>query len=378
VASLSVASANNSEVAEAQLAVIHFVGLIMGLAVRTRAYLSLDLSRTFWEQLVNIASRESLALEWTDEGAAQSLRRIAVSDPQRAAQLGKIWFARNDPAALELVLNDLVEPTFIARRLDGVLEELLPGGATRTVTPVNAADYVHRWVMFRLSELNASSAFAALRRGLEVSAPGCWAVLASLFAPVEVERIMCGKCTIDIDLLQRCTTYELGLGPTAPQVLLLWKVLRGFTNAQRALFLRFVWGRTRLPATPSEWGDVRFTVHTRHCAGSADAAYPVAHTCFFSLELPAYTSLATAHEKILYAITHCQNIDIDILKAKVRVKFTEFRSAPKSPMLWITYRSWWTSRPSSRCRSTPWTATPRTSRRSSRSRQRASRQRWTS
>jgi E3 ubiquitin-protein ligase HERC2 len=312
VASLSVASANNSEAAEAQLAVIHFVGLIMGLAVRTRAYLSLDLSRTFWEQLVNIASRESLALEWTDEGAAQSLRRIAVSDPQRAAQLGKIWFARNDPAALELVLNDLVEPTFIARRLDGVLEELLPGGATRTVTPVNAADYVHRWVMFRLSELNASSAFAALRRGLEVSAPGCWAVLASLFAPVDVERIMCGKCTIDIELLQRCTTYELGLGPTAPQVLLLWKVLRGFTNAQRALFLRFVWGRSRLPASASDF-ERPFTVTPLggRCDIDPDSLLPQAHTCFFRLILPPWRTRKAARERLLFAISNCSAMDTD-------------------------------------------------------------------
>ena len=37
----------------------------------------------------------------------------------------------------------------------------------------------------------------------------------------------------------------------------------------------------------------------------------MAHTCFFSLELPAYTSAAVCHERLLYAITHCQNIDID-------------------------------------------------------------------
>ena len=60
----------------------------------------------------------------------------------------------------------------------------------------------------------------------------------------------------------------------------------------------------------AEWGDTKFTLHTKQTA-RPDAHYPVAHTCFFSLELPAYTSLATAHEKILYAITHCQNIDID-------------------------------------------------------------------
>ena len=51
-------------------------------------------------------------------------------------------------------------------------------------------------------------------------------------------------------------------------------------------------------------------LHTRHTA-SPDSAFPVAHTCFFSLELPAYTSLAICQDKLLYAITECQAIDID-------------------------------------------------------------------
>ena len=42
-----------------------------------------------------------------------------------------------------------------------------------------------------------------------------------------------------------------------------------------------------------------------------DALFPVAHTCFFSLELPAYTSAAICRERLLYAITHCLAIDID-------------------------------------------------------------------
>jgi HECT-domain (ubiquitin-transferase) len=32
----------------------------------------------------------------------------------------------------------------------------------------------------------------------------------------------------------------------------------------------------------------------------------VAHTCFFSLELPAYSSLEVMTKKLLYAIYNCQ------------------------------------------------------------------------
>ena len=37
--------------------------------------------------------------------------------------------------------------------------------------------------------------------------------------------------------------------------------------------------------------------------------------CFFSLELPAYSSAAHCYDRLLYAITHCTQIDIDTTTA---------------------------------------------------------------
>ena len=34
-------------------------------------------------------------------------------------------------------------------------------------------------------------------------------------------------------------------------------------------------------------------------------------TCFFSLELPIYSSAAVCYERLLYAICNCLEIDID-------------------------------------------------------------------
>ena len=86
--------------------------------------------------------------------------------------------------------------------------------------------------------------------------------------------------------------------------------LRRFTPEQRSLFLRFVWGRARLPVGAADWGDSKLTIHAKHSA-SPDSMFPIAHTCFFSLELPAYTTAAICHARLLYAITHCQDIDVD-------------------------------------------------------------------
>ena len=42
-----------------------------------------------------------------------------------------------------------------------------------------------------------------------------------------------------------------------------------------------------------------------------DSYLPKAHTCFFSINLPKYTSKAMMTEKLRYAITNCTEMDAD-------------------------------------------------------------------
>jgi len=42
-----------------------------------------------------------------------------------------------------------------------------------------------------------------------------------------------------------------------------------------------------------------------------DATLPTAHTCFFALDLPKYSSYEVMKEKLKYAIVNCQAIDTD-------------------------------------------------------------------
>ena len=46
-------------------------------------------------------------------------------------------------------------------------------------------------------------------------------------------------------------------------------------------------------------------------AGSPDAYLPVAHTCFFSLELPRYSSLEVTRARLMYAVSEGVAIDTD-------------------------------------------------------------------
>ena len=42
-----------------------------------------------------------------------------------------------------------------------------------------------------------------------------------------------------------------------------------------------------------------------------DNNYPMSHTCFFILDLPSYSSPEKLHDRLLYAIHNCQDIDTD-------------------------------------------------------------------
>ena len=82
-----------------------------------------------------------------------------------------------------------------------------------------------------------------------------------------------------------------------------------YTEVEKALYLRFVWGRSRLPTRDSEFTKKHSIEVLKRT--DPDASLPVSHTCFFSIELPIYMSLECLRDKLRYAFTHCTAIDTD-------------------------------------------------------------------
>ena len=93
--------------------------------------------------------------------------------------------------------------------------------------------------------------------------------------------------------------------------------MREFTNEERSALVKFTWGRSRLPLTAAGFSQ-RFKLQSFN-KQPADAYYPVAHTCFFSLELPRYSSLELMKQKLRYAIFNCEAIDGDDTSTGVAV-----------------------------------------------------------
>jgi len=187
--------------------------------------------------------------------------------------------------------------------------ELIPGGRNIPVTYDSSPTYATLLERFYLRRYDAQ--ISILVRGMASIIPF---EFLSIFRPFELETMVCGSPDISISLLRDKTEYRGNVRPADPHVNMFWEVLKEMSQEQRKNFLQFVWGRTRLPSTSLGFGKDFFKLSDHAAAqasGKHDQYLPVAHTCFFALELPRYSSKRVLSEKLLYAISQCQSIDSD-------------------------------------------------------------------
>lgn len=126
--------------------------------------------------------------------------------------------------------------------------------------------------------------------------------LISIFDPQQLELLTCGLPEIDMDDLQVHTTYQ-GYKTSDRQIIFLWQVLKSFDKLDKALFLQFVTGTSKVPLDgfrhlQGSEGTQHFNVHRAY----GKNALPTAHTCFNQLDLPEYESEEMLREKLLIAI----------------------------------------------------------------------------
>jgi len=270
------------------------LGQLMGLAIRSRELLSLDLPSIVWKSLISdkITEGDVLAIDRLSWKMIENLRDIEKK------------------VDAETFDQTFADTNFVIIGSDGKEYPLVPGGRSKRLRWDNRDEYIRSVVEYRKNEFSA--ACQAMRRGLATVVP--YSVL-SLFTWMEIERFVCGLPTMDVDLLIKMTTYQ-DCTPQDPHIQNFWTIIKSrFDDLERAKFLKFVWGRSRLPLKAAEF-ETKFKIHHLPAAkANPDAFLPVAHTCFFSLDLPAYSTLEVMRQRLLYAITHCEAIDTDFTSA---------------------------------------------------------------
>ena len=120
--------------------------------------------------------------------------------------------------------------------------------------------------------------------------------------PSDLEIKICGDQEFDIELLKSMTKYE-DYSPSDPTIKYFWQFLEECSLEDKLNYLKFVWGRSRLPKDAKGFGNQKHQIcYVNAYSSGNQASLPVAHTCFFTLDLPRYDNYNLLKNKMLYAI----------------------------------------------------------------------------
>lgn len=259
---------------------LKLLGVLMGVAVRTGAPLAISIAAPVWKLLCGISLEPSDLVEVCGGQDINSLYGLR-----------------------QLVSVDSLQLPFSVLSLDGTTVPIQPPGEChRYVSDANLELFIRRTVEFRMGEMDAAS--RAVRRGLSHVLPP---PLLALLSPDELETLVCGSREVPVSRLRAAAVYRC-ITADDPLIEWLWLTVEAMDAVERVLFLRFVWGRSRLPCSGGGGGLREFVIQA---VDRPSTFLPESCTCFFMLKLPRYSSCEQLREKLLYAIRYCRSIDTD-------------------------------------------------------------------
>jgi len=263
---------------DSHLAYFKFVGRIIGKAICDGQLLDAHFTRSFYKHIL---------------GVPVSYHDLEATEPE---------FYKGLIAILEHPLDLLgMELTFSAElNVFGSTQivDLVEGGRNIPVTDENKLDYVRLVAHHRMT--------AAINKQIDQFLEGFHELvppeLVSIFDAQELELLISGLPDIDLDDLRAHTDYQ-GYKSTDPVISYFWSALRSFSQEEKALFLQFVTGTSKVPldgfqALRGNRGIQQFSIHKAY----GTHLLPCAHTCFNQLDLPEYASEEELKEKLLVAI----------------------------------------------------------------------------
>ncbi|XP_069501404.1 E3 ubiquitin-protein ligase HUWE1 isoform X3 [Ambystoma mexicanum] len=264
------------------LSYFKFVGRIVAKAVYDNRLLECYFTRSFYKHILG-----------------KSVRYTDMESEDYHFYQGLVYLLENDVSTLgyDLTFSTEVQEFGVCE-----VRDLKPNGANILVTEENKKEYVHLVCQMKMT--------GAIRKQLAAFLEGFYEIipkrLISIFTEQELELLISGLPTIDIDDLKSNTEYHK-YQSNSIQIQWFWRALRSFDQADRAKFLQFVTGTSKVPlqgfaALEGMNGIQKFQIHRDD--RSTDRL-PSAHTCFNQLDLPAYESYEKLRHMLLMAIQEC-------------------------------------------------------------------------
>lgn len=182
------------------------------------------------------------------------------------------------------------------------IRELIPNGQNILVTEENKMEYIRLLCQMKMT--------GAIKQQLRAFLEGFYDIipkrLIAIFNEQELELLISGLPNVDIEDLKANTEYHK-YQANSLQIQWFWRALRNFDQAERAKFLQFVTGTSKVPlqgfaALEGMNGVQKFQIHRDD--RSTDRL-PSAHTCFNQLDLPVYETYDKLRSYLLKAIHEC-------------------------------------------------------------------------
>jgi E3 ubiquitin-protein ligase HUWE1 len=199
-----------------------FVGRVIGKAICDQQLMDAHFTRSFYKHLLG------MAVDYND---------IEAIEPDYFKSLKQILDMPLDMLGLELTFSAEAN-TF------GKYEvvDLIPNGRNVAVTDENKPEYVRLIAHHRMTSAIRAQIDSFLEGFYDLVPPE----LVSIFSPTELELLICGLPDVDLDDLQANTEYHQ-YRDNEDVILWFWETLRGFSREERALFLQFLTGTSKVP-----------------------------------------------------------------------------------------------------------------------------------
>ena len=254
---------------ELHLKYFRFLGRLLGKALFDGQQIGPHLTRVVYKHMLGWPITED-DVEFVDAQVAKSIKDIRECD---------------DVSVLCLTMTTMVS---VFGEMQEV--ELVPGGANIDVTNDNRDEYL-RLLMKHIMLNRVSEQTHEFLAGIYEVVP---VQILSVFDFNELELLMCGLPNIDVEDWKTNTRYRgdyAAAGHNHPTIKMFWEVMAEYNDEERARFLQFATGTSRVPvqgfaALQGNDGNIR-----NFCIESVPMSVtvlPRAHTCFNRIELPPY------------------------------------------------------------------------------------------
>lgn len=214
------------------LKLLRYLGGLLAFNLLTKSPMPLNMAPFFWKQ---IAGQDTMTIE--------DLDGIDSYSSQMLANLRQYSGFLSDEE-----FDASIDQTFTTVLSNGDEVELCPDGELKRVTKSNVDHFIDLVLKARANE--SAQQLSALRGGMSQVMRGGVEALA-LVPWHQLEARACGAKVFDLEKFKSITSFQ-DCESSHPIIARFWRVFESLSEEEKGLYLKFVWGRSRLPIDCSE------------------------------------------------------------------------------------------------------------------------------